>query len=340
MKCDIIIPVWNQLEYTKASLASLFKHTRLHFRLIIVDNASGPQTAEYLDSVKENHSEQVVLIRNTENLGFVKATNQGLRESSAPYLCLLNNDTEVTEGWLSEMLKVAEAREDIGIVNANSNTLGCKPKRGQTPESLAQELKTYTGKYSELAWATGFCMLIKRKVIQEVGLFDEIYGMGNFEDADFSKRAQQLGYFSVCAKASYVYHRERRSFIKHERFNQNFRRNRQIFFAKWGKMQRILYVLSKDNSTDTEKINAESLKLARQGHIVWILLKEQNKQKIKQHSNIYIYNLPKQFFGLISFWRILKRKKKFDKIYVDDQNYGKRLNSFKSLHKAEVIYEQ
>ena len=338
--CDIVIPVWNQLEYTKECLMSLFKSTSFAFRLIIVDNASDTRTAQYLDSVKEKNPEQVALIINSENLGFVKAANRGIKKSTAPYVCLLNNDTQVAKGWLTEMVKVAEARDDIGIVNPNSNTLGWKPKKRQSLEAVAQELKSYSGEYSRLPWASGFCMLIKRKVIQKVGLFDEIYGMGTFEDADFSKRAQGLGYSCVCARASYVYHRERRSFIKFKKFDRDFERNRQIFFSKWGRIERILYILTKHNPAYTEKVNREAVKLACQGDTIWIFLKGKDRREINGHSNVYVYNLPRPFFSLISIWRILKRKKKFDKICVDDKDYAKRLNNFKLLHKAEVIYAQ
>ena len=338
MECDIIIPAWNQLDYTETCLDSVVKYTRTPCRIIIIDNGSDRQTAQYLDSVKAKNPEQVVLIRNTENLGFVKAVNQGIKESTAPYICLLNNDTQVTEGWLTEMIKVAESRKDIGIVNPNSNTLGCKPKKGQFLQTLARELKSYSREYNELAWATGFCMLIKRKVVQEVGLFDEIYRMGNFEDADFCKRAQGLGYSCVCAKAAYVYHRERRSFIKFKKFDQDFKRNRQIFFDKWGRSERILYVLTKDNSLYTQKVGNDALKLARRGNVIWIFLKDGNRQKINHHSNIYVYSLPKFFLNPVIFWRILKRKKKFDKIFVDDASYGKKLNCLKCFHRAEVIY--
>ena len=105
-----------------------------------------------------------------------------------------------------------------------------------------------------------------------------------------------------------------------------------------GKQKRILYVLSKKDLLYTEKISQEALRLARGGNIVWILLKDRGEMSFNKHSNIYIYNLGKRFFNLASFWRILKRKKKFDKIYVDDETYGKRLNNFKIFHKAEVVY--
>lgn len=340
MKCDIIIPVWNQLEFTKDCIESVFSKTNFRFHLIVIDNASDRPTRDYLKKLARDKKDTVTLLKNEQNLGFIKAVNQGIKQSTAAYTCLLNNDTQVSEGWLGEMVRVAEAKTNIGIVNPNSNTLGRKPKRGESLEAIAIKLKSCSGQHSELAWATGFCMLIKRKVIQEIGLFDEIYGMGTFEDADFCKRAQRSGHISVCAKAAYVYHREKRSFIKFKNFDQDFERNRQIFFRKWGRIQRILHVLTKDNLVFIEKTRAASLKLAQEGNIVWIFLKDRDKQQGNSHSNIYIYRLPSHFFNLVSLWKILKRKKRFDKIYVDDENYAKRLNKFKNFHKAEVIYEQ
>lgn len=338
MKTNIIIPVWNQLELTRDCINSIRQNTLSPYSLIVVDNGSNVETREYLANLKEDKKLGLLLIRNENNRGFIQAVNQGISQSDAPYVCLLNNDTQVASGWLGEMLKVAEARDDIGIVNPNSNTLGYKAKRRQLLKAVAQELKSYSGEYSRLPWACGFCMLIKRKVIEQVGLFDQIYGMGTFEDADFSKRAEQAGFVSVCARAAYVYHRERRSFIKFKRFDRDFQRNRQIFFAKWGRIERLLYILTKHNAEHIEKINSEARRLACRGHIIWIFLKDKKNQGIIGHSNVFIYNLPKRFFNLVSIWRILKRKKKFDKIYVDDSNYGKRLSSLKFLHKAKVIY--
>ena len=338
MKCDIVIPVWNNLDFTKKCIESVFKNTDYAFHLIIIDNASDSLTIDYLDKLSSDKRDAITLIRNNRNLGFIKATNQGIRQSSAPYVCLLNNDTEVTRGWLKEMINVADKEKHIGIVNANSNTLGCKLKSGRSLESLADELKARSGEYTALAWATGFCMLIKREVINKVGLFDEIYGMGNFEDADFSKRAQRLGYSCVCAVASYVYHKERRSFVKFKRFNQDFDRNREIFYSKWGRQERILYILSRADSALRKEIGRESMKSACDGNIIWIFLKGKGGDMIKRHSNIYVYNLLEILFDPISLWRVLKRKKKFDKIYMDDEGHARRLNNLKFFHKAEVIH--
>ncbi|MBN3039013.1 MAG: glycosyltransferase family 2 protein [Candidatus Omnitrophica bacterium] len=337
MRTDIIIPVWNLPQFTKECIESVFENTASPFHLIVVDNASESPTKDYLQKLAARHKDKITLLRNEKNLGFIKAVNRGIGASGGEYVCLLNNDTRVTKGWLEEIIKVAEGSHDIGIINANSNTLGCKPKKGQSIEALAEELKSYTGQYSELAWATGFCMLIKRKVIEKVGLFDEVFGMGNFEDADFCKRALERGYISVCARASYVYHRERQSFIKFKEFSSDFSKLRQTFYAKWGKTQRILYVFTKDEVFSPER-GKEVLLSARQGNVIWVFLKEKEIWNVNHHSNIYVFSLPKAFFNPVSIWRIIKRKKKFNKIYVDDQGYGQRLEKFKPFHKAEVIY--
>ena len=339
MKCDIIIPVWNQLEFTKECISSIFKNTAHAFHLIIIDNASNLATQSYLSRLARGKGRQVTLLRNNANLGFVKAVNRGIRQSDADYLCFLNNDTRVTPGWLTEMVKIADSHKEIGIVNPNSNTLGCKPERSQVPEEIAQGLKVYTGQWSELGLATGFCMLVKRAVIEAIGYFDEAYGMGNFEDADFCKRAQQSGYLCVCAKAAYVYHHERRSFIKFKRFDEDFERNQRIFYDKWGKPKRLIYILTKDSPAFRARINREALNLARRGDIVWIFFKSRDKRDINKHSNIYAYIFPKRFFNLVSIWRILKRKKKFDRIVTDDEDYARMLNKFSKMHRAEVIYE-
>ena len=85
LRCDIIIPVWNQLDYTSSCLNSIFRSTRILFRIIIIDNASDKQTAQYLDSIKKKYPEQIVLIRNRENLGWIKAVNQGIFYSDSRY---------------------------------------------------------------------------------------------------------------------------------------------------------------------------------------------------------------------------------------------------------------
>ncbi|MEE8448458.1 MAG: glycosyltransferase, partial [Thermodesulfobacteriota bacterium] len=120
MKCDITIPVWNQLEYTKRCLESIRRHTDFPHRVIVIDNGSDQETKDHLNLIKRDDS-QLLVITNQTNRGYVKAVNQGLAASSHEFICLLNNDTVVTQGWLSRITSLAGSNERIGIINPLGN---------------------------------------------------------------------------------------------------------------------------------------------------------------------------------------------------------------------------
>jgi GT2 family glycosyltransferase len=336
MLCDIIIPVWNQLEVTKDCINSIRRHTDTPYRLILVDNGSDAPAKDYLEGLKTSGGGSVVLIRNDANLGFVKAVNLGVGSSNAPYICVLNNDTIATKSWLGEMIKVAESSKDIGIVNPSSNNLGQRPPEGMAIEAYAEDLKTESGRFIELGAAIGFCMLIKREVIGKIGLFDEIYGMGNFEDTDFSRKAAMAGYRCVRARGAYVYHRENSSFNKLKSFEDDFKRNREIFEFRWGRPKRIAYIVDSASDNLMKMLLSESLKLARSGN--WISYISKASFDVPPHSNITFLKLPEKRFYTKVLWRILKKKKRFDEIYVGDGIFGRFLTRLTFLHKAKVCY--
>ena len=337
MKCDIIIPVWNQMAFTKDCLESIKKNTDGDdWRLIIVDNASDLETKNYLEGVKDSGEMPLILVRNEENLGFIKAVNQGMSASDAPFVCLLNNDTLVTKGWLMEMIRIAESAGDIGIVNPSSNNLGQKPATGEPIELYAECFRQEAGRCVELGAAIGFCMLIKRELIRKIGLFDEIYGMGNFEDTDFSRKAVAEGYRCVRACGAYVYHRENSSFGKVKTFSKDFERNKEIFEFRWGKPKRIAYILDHYDNNVMKRLEADSIRLARSGNRVWFFLKDD--VVVPSHSNILIVAAGKGNFYITTMFRILTKKKRFSEIFVGGQRFGKFLEAFSFIHKAKVRY--
>ncbi len=337
MKCDIIIPVWNQLTFTKDCINSILKNTEgMDYQLIVIDNASDDHTKKYLEELKNIGNPKVTLVRNDKNLGFVKAANQGIGVSHAPYICILNNDTLVMKGCLKEMIRIADMDRDIGIVNPSSNNLGQKPAKGQPVEFYAESLRNESGKFVELGAAIGFCMLIKREVIEKVGTFDEIYGMGNFEDTDFSRRAVKEGYRPVRACGAYVYHRESSSFNKMKAFENDFKRNKEIYEFRWGKPKRIAYVLDSYDNNILKRLKMESIRLARDSNWVWYFSK--GHVDIPLHSNIICNEITPENFYLKAIFDILKKKKKFDEIFVGTENLGKILGRLSFIHKAKIKY--
>ena len=317
MECSIIIPVWNQLESTRACVDSVFRNTDSGYRLIIIDNASQDETRRYLEGLAALKDSPVTVIRNEENTGFVKAANQGMRISEGPYVCILNNDTLVTGHWLREMIGILSGSPDIGIVNPSSNNLGQRPAAGGSIDDYASRLYSEErGRFAELGSAIGFCMLIKRTLIEKIGLFDEAYGPGTFEDTDFSRRAVREGFRCVRACGAYVYHKEGGSFGRSREYDSNFARNRALYESRWGRPKRVLYRASKRDLVLSGNSVARMLKLAREGNWVYIYLRESADVKdIPAHSNIVVKKFPDSFFGVRTAMKMLTKKKRFDEIY-------------------------
>lgn len=336
MRCDVIIPVWNQLANTRDCVDSVVKNTGPDYRIVIIDNGSDDETRKYLEGLKTMAAPPVTLIRNERNEGFVKAVNKGMAVSDAPYICILNNDTLVTKDWLKIMMDIAEKQKDIGIVNPSSNNLGQRPARGEPMGLYANRLKSESDKFIELGAAIGFCMLIKREVVDRIGVFDEIYGMGNFEDTDFSRRAVRENYRCVRACGAYVYHKENSSFKGLKTFDEDFRRNREIYEFRWGKPKRVAYVLDLADTNILKRLEMESVRLARGGNWVWYFLKDRISQPA--HSNIITVEISPKNFYMNTIFSILKKKKKFDEIFVGDEKFGGLLERLSFIHKAKVKY--
>ena len=304
VKCDIIIPVWNERELTEKCVQSIKKNTILPHRIILVDNASVAETASYLKELSEKNKGYVILIRNEENLGFPKAVNQGMSISGAPYLCVLNSDTEAYKGWLEEMILITEKDPAIGIVNPSSNNLG-----------QSGPLEGFSGKWIEMSSCVGFCMLIKKEVNEKIGKFDEIFSPGNFEDTDFSRRAIKTDYKCVMAKGAYVYHVQNMGFKKRKDWDENFKKNLEIFNKKWGKVKRIACVI-KDTGKDRLKTVENDIKgFLKDGDWVYIFIKKGSTNlALAEHCSMRVLELGGFMFDIKVLWNIVFRKKKFDKI--------------------------
>jgi GT2 family glycosyltransferase len=184
-------------------------------------------------------------------------------------------------------------------------------------------------------------MLIKREVINKIGLFDEDYEIGFWEDTDYCQRAKKAGYICAAAKAAYVFHHSHRTFEIFERNKVNglFEKNKELFYSKWGKLLRIAcIVFEKDiNLERTDKI----LKLARDGHMIYLFLRRSASLNVNiEHGNIREYRYPDIFFNFLALIKILQRqktKKKFDKVLIDNPEFARRLQSSISNLEIEII---
>ena len=205
---SIIIVTYNQLHYTRQCLESLRFRTDEPIEIIAIDNGSTDGTVDYFQSQAD-----VTLIANVENKGFPAAVNQGLRIAKGRQVVLLNNDTILTTGWLRKLLDAAYSDDRIGLVGPVSNSVSGPQQIAVDYRNLAsldgfawEQGKRHTGQRLELDRLVGFCLLIRREVIDAIGLLDERFGVGNFEDDDYCRRAQQAGFRTVVALDSFVHH--------------------------------------------------------------------------------------------------------------------------------------
>ena len=339
MRCDIIIPVWNLKDYTKNCVESIIRNTEYPYRLIVIDNGSESKTREYLESLKRDSVlHGYILIRNEENLGYTKATNQGLEISDAEYVCLHNNDTIVMKGWLSEMVRIAESSKDIGIVNPNSNNIGSRKPCWMSLEKYAKALmEKHKGQYIEMATAIGFSYLIKREVINKIGILKIGYGLGNFEDTEYCIRAFRNGYKSVFAQGAYVWHAENASFDLVENYEEMFEKNQKMFYELFGKPKRVLYILTLKDEEYFKRLKEETYELAKKCNWVRVISKwTLGKIPLNIHTNIIRFRYLPLFFRLRCIFKILVKKKKFSSISTDDKFLSNILSKLKMFHKAEI----
>jgi len=337
VKCDIIIPIWNQLESTRRSIESIRQHTSYPYTLILIDNGSDNETRDYLSRIS-NGNDNVRLIRNEENLGFVKAVNQGLKSSQAGYLCLMNNDTIATEGWLTKMASLADSDARIGLVNPRSED----PGRLSLDEYSSLLAKNGL-KYLETNQCMGFCVLIKREVIDKVGYLDEAYGMGGFDDTDLSRRADHAGYKCVCSRSAYVFHKWHTSFGKGSQREALVKKNEKIYMKKWGKDLRIAYPINyRERDAFGVDVNT-CLGLAREWNWVHVWISGR-RSPLPEHQSLRFFSFSRidAIFYLEVLFRLIERRLKgrklFDLILVSDRRLLKALSLFKNLFSFPIYY--
>lgn len=240
---SIVIPVFNQLEYTKQCIDSINNTVNEKIELIIVNNASTDGTINYLNEYKSGKI-RLKIFNNNENLGFPAAVNQGILGSTGKYVVIANNDIVFTETWLERMISVAESEPEIGIVGPVSNEVSGLQKDENAKYSTIEEMHKYAGVlrernkgiYQNFPRLAFLCTLIKRDVIDTIGGLDERFSPGNYEDDDFCLRAQLAGFKTVIAKDIFIHHYGSKSFKADgvKKYADRLEKNKNIFIDKWG----------------------------------------------------------------------------------------------------------
>lgn len=215
----VLIINWNGKKWLEEFLPTVLASTYPSFEILVADNASSDGSLDYLAQAFPT----VRTLSFSENHGFAGGNNRAMAHIESPYVALLNNDAEVSPGWLEPLVALMEANPLVAAVQ---------------PKILAQRNKAYfeyagasggyidryyypfcrgrifdtlepdKGQYdtpAEIFWATGACCMVRKKVIDEIGLFEPAF-FAHMEEIDFCWRAKNFGYQIMCQPESVVYH--------------------------------------------------------------------------------------------------------------------------------------
>ena len=211
MEVSVVIPNFNGIAFLDSVLASLEGQTLSNFAVILVDNGSTDGSCSF---VTANYP-WVHLIELSENFGFCGAVNAGIRAAKAPYVLLLNNDTEVKEDFVEEMLAAIRRhknafscgarmvqyhdRDRLDDVGNYYCALGWSFARGRGKDIHAYETE------DKIFSACAGAAIYRKKIIEKIGYFDEEH-FAYLEDTDIGYRARIYGYENWYAPKAIVYH--------------------------------------------------------------------------------------------------------------------------------------
>jgi len=233
---SIVIPAFNELARTQRAIASIRAYTAEPYELVLVDNGSTDGTGDYFRRIPD-----AVVVSNAENLGHAGGTNRGTEHSHGDVLVWLNNDVVVTEGWLGNLLRCLTSGEDVGMVGPVTNYSYAPRQKVEVSYRTLEEMQVWArafnrgpDRWEDVDFLVGFCLVVKRAVVDQVGLLDDSFPLGFFDDNDYADRVRRSGYRLRVAGNTFVYHEGSVTF-RHSRFDtaQAFRDAERRYREKW-----------------------------------------------------------------------------------------------------------
>jgi GT2 family glycosyltransferase len=241
-RISIIVLTYNSAAYIGPCLESILAYTEeLDYEVIVADNSSTDETVDIASSF-ERSGGPIRVIRFTRNEGFARGNNRAVKAASGSYLVLLNPDTMVTPRWLSRLRWHLRDDPAVGLVCPVTNFAGNEARieanyRCAVEMELFSRLrsKVHFGQRTALPMAPLFCALLETDLFKEVGGLDESYGIGMFEDDDFSQKILRQQKSVVCAEDCFVHHFGQGSFgaLQPPEYEALFRRNQETFERRW-----------------------------------------------------------------------------------------------------------
>ena len=235
---SVVIPLHGGEEEFGNCVKSLSKIRDLLDKVVVVDNASPYAALSKLDA----YELPLIVLRNEENLGFGAACNQGIAASNGHVVLLLNSDTFVTRAGLVELIKALMSSGTIAAAGPYTNNsahfqrIPVTYTSLETVELFAEDLAARNAQNRDVDMLVGFCIAIRRSVLNELGskVFDERFGLGTWEDNDLCHRLRREGYRLVIASNAFIHHEGSKTIVRmNADFNGLMATNQRLYLKKW-----------------------------------------------------------------------------------------------------------
>ena len=243
--CSIIIPHYNGEDILHRCLVSIYNYTETNHEIIVVDNGSSDNSIAMI----ERDFPKTKIISNTVNLGYAGACNAGAHKSENDYLIFLNNDTEVTKGWIDPLVstlqnkKVASVQPKIknltnkeyfdyaGASGGYIDIFGYPFCRGRIFNTIEKDKLQYESEIN-IFWASGTAFATKKEIFIKSGMFD-LKLFAHMEEIDYHWRTQMMGYHVMVSPKSVIYHEGGKtlSYKSSKKTYLNHRNNLIIFLS-------------------------------------------------------------------------------------------------------------
>lgn len=244
MTTSIIILSFNNYEETTGTCLDFLSSDPdfSSWEIIVIDNASDAATRQYLQAAQQRYANLTVIFNET-NVGFSAGNNMGIQAAHSDYIVLLNSDAFPSPRMIGKLVSHLKNDQALGMLGPVTNAAGNEQciyaPDGDMSAKILEGLCYANSGNDEVLSAYRldfFCVAIPRRVIDHVGLLDEAFGRGYFEDLDYSLRVRNAGFKLGVAEDCFVYHRGSASFAKvPSEIRQLMKRNKQLVLRKHGR---------------------------------------------------------------------------------------------------------
>lgn len=254
MDVSIIIINYNTLELTKNTINSVIEKTQgIKYEIILVDNASADGSIEYFE---EKYRNKIIFLKNRENLGFGRANNKGIEIAKGKYVFLLNSDTLLINNAIKILFEYMELNPKVGVCGGNLYDGELNPTHSYLKKipSIKTEINyffnilgkivkkiskkrddfNYSESAREVGYITGADMMIRKSILEKIGIFDEIFFMYS-EEAELTYRIKQAGYKIISIPKAKIVHLEGKSTkFKEKKFKMCLESKYKYFYKIYG----------------------------------------------------------------------------------------------------------